>query len=341
MSTNYLRRITERREKISSCKSIIFESLISVYIVYGNIDSATFSGDRQTEPKYMSKRSLTDNFLMNDIQDGSLYIPPNNENRNTNAPRQKKQRLNDINNNPANPAYETPVRRISTYNTNNIFVPKEESIGMDELSPMRDMEPFYDDNNEVVFYRNMFGDEMSIRNKIQSEIEAFVRGNDTMDTFWKTINDIVNTHQQTIDAYREHQGENNTIADFTKDDLYSIFSDYFSEEMDKSVADIKSYVESDADPSLSKKEREESLRDVQRYEMIRDNLFDIIRKYNIEEKGEVGGTRRRRRKSRRISSKKSKAKANSKLKKSKGVKITKRRENMRKKLTAKKRPPRR
>lgn len=282
----------------------------------------------------MSKRSLTDNFLMNDIQDGSLYIPPNNENINTNAPRQKKQRPNDMNNNPA---YTTPVRRVSTYNTNNMFVPKEESISMDELSPMRDMEPFYDDSNEVIFYRNMFGDDMSIGNKIQSEIDTFVRGNDTIDTFWNKIHEIVDTHQKTIETFRQEQGENTTIPNFTKDDMYSIFSDYFSEDMDKSVADIKNYIESNSDPSLSTKQIEEALHDAQRYEMIRDNIFAIIRKYNIEEKGEVGGTRRRTRKSRRIISKKSKAKS----KKSKGVKITRKREKIRKKLTVKKRPPRR
>ena len=45
---------------------------------------------------------------------------------------------------------------------------------------------------------------------------------------------------------------------------------------------------------ISESERKETLSDVERYFMLKDNINDVIRKYNVEKKGETTGGRRKR-----------------------------------------------
>ena len=122
------------------------------------------------------------------------------------------------------------------------------------ISPMKDWNMFYDDRQDEILYQTWTGDEMTIKDKIHNEIEMFVRGNDDLDRFWTIIGDIETVHTENIDNYKQHQKNKSTITDFTKDDLYGIFSDYFTDDMDTAMEDSKQTVTENQ--SISETERE-------------------------------------------------------------------------------------
>ena len=71
---------------------------------------------------------------------------------------------------------------------------KEKSI----LSPMKDWNIFYDSEGKAT-YQNLLGDELSIRDKIYDEIDMFVRGDEDVEVFWKTIDEIREIHEKNIE----------------------------------------------------------------------------------------------------------------------------------------------
>ena len=185
------------------------------------------------------------------------------------------------------------------------------------MSPMKDWNMFYDDREDEILYQTWTGDEMTIKDKIHNEIEMFVRGNDDLDRFWTIIGDIETVHKENIDNYKQHQKNKSTITDFTKDDLYGIFSDYFTDDMDTAMEDSKQTVTENQ--SISETERNQTLRDAERYVLVRDAVNERIKQYNIQQKGETLGGKKTNRKTNR----KTKRKTNRKTKKRKGGMPTK------------------
>jgi len=176
------------------------------------------------------------------------------------------------------------------------------------ISPMKDWNMFYDDREDEILYQTWTGDEMTIKDKIHNEIEMFVRGNDDLDRFWTIIGDIETVHTENIDNYKQHQKNKSTITDFTKDDLYGIFNDYFTDDMDTAMEDSKQTVTENQ--SISETERNQTLRDTERYVLVRDAVNERIKQYNIQQKGETLGGKKTNRKTNR----KTKRKTNRKTK---------------------------
>ena len=172
------------------------------------------------------------------------------------------------------------------------------------ISPMKDWNMFYDDRQDEILYQTWTGDEMTIKDKIHNEIEMFVRGNDDLDRFWTIIGDIETVHTENIDNYKQHQKNKSTITDFTKDDLYGIFSDYFTDDMDTAMEDSKQTVTEN--PSISETERNQTLRDAERYVLVRDAVNERIKQYNIQQKGETLGGKKTNRKTNRKTKRKTK-----------------------------------
>ena len=189
---------------------------------------------------------------------------------------------------------------------------KEKSI----LSPMKDWNIFYDSEGKAT-YQNLLGDELSIRDTIYDEIDMFVRGDEDVEVFWKTIDEIREIHEKNI----ENLGKHYDVESFTTDELFVVFNDYFDDVMDKAMKDQKEAVLDKSNPSISESERKETLNDVERYFMLKDNIYDAIKKHNVEKKGETTGGRGKRTKKYKSKRKqKRKNKKNKKNKKSKKIK---------------------
>lgn len=186
------------------------------------------------------------------------------------------------------------------------------------LSPMKDWNMFYDDKVSTVVYQSFSGDEMTIKEKIEEEIETFIRGKEELDVFWNTIGDIVDIHTKNIETYKTTGDKKANLESFTKDDLYSIFNDYFDYDMDASMQAQKEAVLDKSNRAISEYERRETLSDVERYFKLKNNIDDIIKKYNVEKKGETTGGRRKRTK--KYKAKRKQRRTSKKNKKSKKIK---------------------
>jgi hypothetical protein len=169
-----------------------------------------------------------------------------------------------------NDPMKTPPRKKQKVNDNIHVVSyssKNEDNRNDIMSPMKDWNMFYDDTNDVILYQNPFGDELTIKDKIHNEIEKFIRGDDEFDLFW------------------------NNITDFTQDDLNGIFNDYFTEDMDSAMEAVKKTATEDS--RIPEKEKTQTLRDAERYVLLRDAVNDRIKQYNVKQKGETTGGKRK------------------------------------------------
>lgn len=183
----------------------------------------------------------------------------------------KKRKFNDI------------LHAISYSSTSNNG--KEEA----PLSPMKDWNMFYDGEGKAR-YQNLLGDELSIRDKIHDEIEIFIRGDEDLALFWKTIDEIRDIHEKNIENLSKYYD----VESFTTDELFVVFNDYFDDVMDKAMKEQKETVLDKSNRTISESERKETLNDVERYFMLKDNIDDVIKKHNVEKKGETTGGRRKR-----------------------------------------------
>jgi len=174
------------------------------------------------------------------------------------------------------------------------------------MSPMRYWNMFYDDNDDLIRYQTQFGDELTIKDKIHNEIEKFIRGDDEFDIFWNNITDIKTIHEENINTYNiQHNGKGHEIAAFTQDDLNGIFNDYFTEDMDSAMEAAKKTVNEDT--SVPEREKTQTLRDAERYVLLRDAVNERIKQYNIQQKGEtLGGKRKTKKRKGGMPSKKTK-----------------------------------
>ena len=91
--------------------------------------------------------------------------------------------------------------------------------------------------------------------------------------------------------------------------------------MDADMQAQKETVLDKSNKAISEYERRETLSDVERYFKLKNNIDDIIKKYNVEKKGETTGGRRKRtkkykskRKQKRTSKKNKKSKKSRKIK---------------------------
>tara|TARA_B100001093_G_C26702916_1_gene959883 strand:+ start:49 stop:798 length:750 start_codon:yes stop_codon:yes gene_type:complete len=188
------------------------------------------------------------------------------------------------------------------------------------LSPMKDWNMFYDENVATVIYQKFSGDEVTIKQQIEEEIETWVRGKEEVEVFWNTIGEIVDIHTKNIETYKK-EDKNFDLESFTKDDLYAILNDYFDVDMDASMEGQKEAVLDKSNRTISEYERRETLSDVERYYKLKNNIDDIIKKYNVEKKGETTGGRRKRTKKYKSKRKQKRtSKQSKKNKKSKKVK---------------------
>ena len=116
--------------------------------------------------------------------------------------------------------------------------------------------------------------------KIYDEIDMFVRGDEDVEVFWKTIDEIRRISEKNI----ENLGKHYDVESFTTDELFVVFNDYFDDVMDKAMKDQKEAVLDKSNSSISESERKETLNDVERYFMLKDNIYDVIKKHNVERK---------------------------------------------------------
>ena len=196
-----------------------------------------------------------------------------------------------------NDPMKTPPRKKQKVNDNIHVVSyssKNEDNRNDIMSPMKDWNMFYDDTNDVILYQNPFGDELTIKDKIHNEIEKFIRGDDEFDIFWNNITDIETIHKENIVSYNDNpdnKNNRNIITDFTQDDLNGIFNDYFTEDMDSAMEAVKKTATEDS--RIPEKEKTQTLRDAERYVLLRDAVNDRIKQYNVKQKGETTGGKRK------------------------------------------------
>jgi hypothetical protein len=193
-----------------------------------------------------------------------------------------------------------PITPPSLKESNSISTPvvshssKNEDNRNDIMSPMKDWNMFYDDTNDVILYQNPFGDELTIKDKIHNEIEKFIRGDDEIDIFWNNITDIETIHKENIVSYNDHpdnKNKGNIITNFTQDDLNGIFNDYFTDDMDNAMEAAKKTATEDS--RIPEKEKTQTLRDAERYVSLRDAVNERIKQYNVQQKGETGGGKRK------------------------------------------------
>lgn len=196
-----------------------------------------------------------------------------------------------------NDPMKTPPRKKQKVNDNIHVVSyssKNEDNRNDIMSPMKDWNMFYDDTIDVILYQNPFGDELTIKDKIHNEIEKFIRGDDEFDIFWNNITDIETIHKENIVSYNDNpdnKNKGNIITDFTQDDLNGIFNDYFTDDMDNAMEAAKKTATEDS--RIPEKEKTQTLRDAERYVSLRDAVNERIKQYNVEQKGETTGGKRK------------------------------------------------